>query len=304
MTIPKRGSRRIVVDDLPYRWRLRRRPTPDQRSGRTPLLIAVSAEEGEGPTMVAHLQRRHPRNEQAQRSQAVTPAEVARLIREARRLGWAPLRPGKQFHLEPQISGDPDRPAAPRIFPAGLRPPSLRELEQLAADRAPEERDIIRRADRPYISWPGGGGYQPCGLEVNGVDLIELVREAELPHARREVEERLAGGDSAEIKAEDLAGNYLGFPTVSLRGRALYDAPASYACYFGVSADDPSLGKATLLGCTCGITECWFLLVRITILDEVVIWSDFEQFHRSWIYDLGPFIFDKEDYVRTLVEET
>jgi len=47
-----------------------------------------------------------------------------------------------------------------------------------------------------------------------------------------------------------------------------------------------------VLGCTCGITECWFLLVRITVLDEVVIWSDFEQVHRPW--------FDEVAYVREL----
>ncbi|MFY0540025.1 hypothetical protein [Nannocystis pusilla] len=26
--------------------------------------------------------------------------------------------------------------------------------------------------------------------------------------------------------------------------------------------------------------------------NEVVIWSDFKQFHRDWICDLGPFVFD------------
>ncbi len=301
MTIPKRGSRRIVVDEVAYRWRMRRRPTADQRSGRTPLLVAISAEEGPGPTMVARLHRPHPRNERAHYSEAVTPAEVARLIREGRELGWDPLRPGPQFTLEPLRSATPEgAPAPPRIFPPGLRPPTHEELEALARARPPGERDVLEITQRPYVSWPGGGGFQPCGLEINGVDLIELVRAAELPHAEREVIERRASGEPTSLKPSELAGDYLGFPSASLRGRSLFDRPVSYACHFSLPADDPRLNKATLLGCTCGITECWFLLVTITVGDEVVIWSDFEQFHRPWIYDLGPFVFDKREYLRVL----
>lgn len=67
-----------------------------------------------------------------------------------------------------------------------------------------------------------------------------------------------------------------------------------------LAPDDPRRRKATVLGCTCGITGCWFLLVRITMLDDVVLWSDFEQFHRPWIYTLGPFVFDRKAYLEQL----
>jgi len=55
-----------------------------------------------------------------------------------------------------------------------------------------------------------------------------------------------------------------------------------------------------LLRCTCGINECWFLLVTITVLDAFVVWTDFEQFHRHWVYDLGPFVFAKQAYLEAL----
>lgn len=67
-----------------------------------------------------------------------------------------------------------------------------------------------------------------------------------------------------------------------------------------LAPDDRRRRKATVLGCTCGIVECWFLMVEITLLDDVVIWSDFEQFHRPWVYALGPFVFDRAAYERAL----
>lgn len=72
---------------------------------------------------------------------------------------------------------------------------------------------------------------------------------------------------------------------------------------FVLAPDDPRLGKATLFSCTCGITECWFLLASVTVLDDVVVWSELEQFHRSWVYDLGPFVFDRAAYERALGAE-
>ena len=54
--------------------------------------------------------------------------------------------------------------------------------------------------------------------------------------------------------------------------------------------DDPRNRKSLLLECTCGITDCWFLLATITVTENAVMWSDFCQFHRDWRYDLGPFL--------------
>lgn len=67
-------------------------------------------------------------------------------------------------------------------------------------------------------------------------------------------------------------------------------------------------GKIQLLGCNCGIPECWPMLVHITALENTVIWSDFEQPYRSidspggyWDYSkFKPLQFDREQYTNEL----
>lgn len=297
MSVPRRGSRRIVVDGEGYRWRVRRRPTADQRTCRSPLWLAIAAESG-GPALLVRLHQAHPSNAVGLRSEAVTPRAVAAYVRAGLRAGWAPSRPGPPKVVAARELGVAG--AGPRTCPKGQHPPSRAELAALAGG---SRRDTFRLAPaRPFVAWPEGGGYCPCGIEINGVDLIELVRAAELPHTRRERAERAAAGEDVADEGDALAGQYLGFPASSLRlpCRALLDRPIDLVSHFVVATDDPRRGKAAVLGCTCGIAECWFLLVRITLLDEVVIWSDFEQFHRDWSYDLGPFVFDRAAYERAL----
>ena len=243
MSIPRRGSRRIVVDEESYRWRLRRRPTLAQRQGNTPLLIAIAAEESEGPAMVVRLQARHPRNRVAFFSEAVTPAAVARYIREGLAAGWAPRQRGPLFTLEPASS---DAPLPPRAFPKGLRPPNRAELEHLAHARPSEARDTLQLRDNPpERPRPGGGTYRPSGIEINGVELLELVRRAEQPHAEREAENR------PDVLADQLAADYVGIPLRLLRGRGLLDQPITCTDEFSLAPDDPRLSKASLLYCGC-----------------------------------------------------
>ena len=64
--------------------------------------------------------------------------------------------------------------------------------------------------------------------------------------------------------------------------------------------DDPRKRQSLLLGCTCGITDCWFLLATITVEEHQVVWSEFRQFYRDWHYDLGPFVFERRAYEREL----
>lgn len=71
--------------------------------------------------------------------------------------------------------------------------------------------------------------------------------------------------------------------------------PEKFVTFFNLG-DDPRIGKATVLGCTCGIIECWFMQVRITLNKSTVQWSEFGQFHRDWQLDLGLFTFDREQY--------
>ena len=154
-----------------------------------------------------------------------------------------------------------------------------------------------------YVAWPGGGGFQPVELRINGRGLIDVVREVELPYAQREYDARIAAGAAPDElwPRGDLAGDYLYLPgnSVFLPSRNLLGQP--YAHGFVTEAADPRNQKSLLLQCTCGITECWFLLATITLTDSTVVWSDFCQFHRDWRYDLGPFVFDRASYEAQLL---
>ncbi|MGW6982366.1 hypothetical protein ACWGE1_23490 [Streptomyces sp. NPDC054932] len=53
-----------------------------------------------------------------------------------------------------------------------------------------------------------------------------------------------------------------------------------------------------VLGCSCGIWECWPLFARITATAETVTWSAFHQPHRrAWgNLPMGPFVFSRPAY--------
>lgn len=248
--------------------------------------------------MLVRLHRSHPGNQVGLASAAVTPREVAELVREGLRAGWQPARPGRQFILAPRAA-----PRGPKTWPRGHTLHSRDQL--LALAQSGESRARLRLADTPaHVSWPGGGGFQPCAILIDDRDLIELVRDAERPHAAREVAERRRDDPGLDLTVDHLAGDYLHLTRreLALPSRHLLE-PSDDARYgFAVAADDPIQTKTTVLQCTCGIRECWFLLVRITFFDEFVVWSDFEQFHRDWVYDLGPFVFDRRAYERALAE--
>jgi hypothetical protein len=124
-------------------------------------------------------------------------------------------------------------------------------------------------------------------IEVNGTDLVELARQAELPSAQADDEEELAGTYVGLVPGYirmDLAGQFLGGS-----GAWLYP---------------DGEGKTALLSCNCGEIGCSPLLARITVDEETVTWDEFEQPTRpDWNYEgFGPFRFDRTEYERALFE--
>lgn len=104
MALQRKGSRRIVVGEGTYRWRLRGKPTYDQGMCWSPCSYAVEAagENGAAPgsVLVVLLDRPHTGNWVNRQTTPVLPAEVADHIHIALRLGWTPARPGPQFLLD------------------------------------------------------------------------------------------------------------------------------------------------------------------------------------------------------------
>ena len=159
----------------------------------------------------------------------------------------------------------------------------------------------IRIDPAKYIPWTGGGGFQPVEIRINGIGLIELVRGVEEPFVEAEVQQRVASGeDINEIGFSPGRYFYLPPSLVIPPSRNLLNEPWDHG--FVLAPEDKRFGKSTVLGCTCGVIECWFIVVRIKLDINTVEWSDFSQFHRNWPYNLGPFTFRRAKYEEELAK--
>lgn len=99
MSIRRTGARRIIVDAVPYKWRVRPRPSGDPPAN---LTLAIEQERTKGAVLVITLSASRPDCHHPNRppSAVVLPADVAGYIRLARSSGWVPDRPGRPFRLQ------------------------------------------------------------------------------------------------------------------------------------------------------------------------------------------------------------
>ena len=132
---------------------------------------------------------------------------------------------------------------------------------------------------------PVDGIVDAVNIFVNDRNLLDILREVEIPCGKREGK-------------PNLAGRYVGLPPedVFLPSLRLLGEPTTYYDH------DSYEGKIAVLGCGCGEPGCWSFRVRITLREDVVIWSDFEQPHRTtWRYDeMRPLVFDRAQYLSAL----
>jgi hypothetical protein len=151
---------------------------------------------------------------------------------------------------------------------------------------------VVRRVNR---SW-GPGETEVVDIFVDGNNLIDMAREVELPSASAE------GHPS-------IAGRYQGLPP----GVVFW--PSRYFLGEQTIGGDTYRGKISIVSCAgCGDVFCWPLRARIELHESVVVWKNFEQPYRTsrrralygvsvWKHDkLGPFIFDKEQYLVELMK--
>ena len=114
MAIPKKGSRKIIVDDVAYRWNMRRKPASSHYySDSWGPTIAVELAENDipGTTLVVETTNRPWLYLWGdENSRPITPADVARAIKLALAEGWHPAEKGSPFKLRlPEESvNDPD----------------------------------------------------------------------------------------------------------------------------------------------------------------------------------------------------
>jgi hypothetical protein len=100
MAMAKKGSRVLLVDDVPYRWRIRGRETAAQASGETNLSVAIEAVvDGDICTLVVDPSVARPSKTSEEDAVSVTPAVVEAYVRLALKKGWKPTQKGKPFLL-------------------------------------------------------------------------------------------------------------------------------------------------------------------------------------------------------------
>ena len=119
--------------------------------------------------------------------------------------------------------------------------------------------------------------YQPVDLWIDEVRLIDRLQGIERSSAEEEGHPGIAGAYGS------LPAQTTFFPSRHFLGepRALLD----------------HRGKTAILICTCGCEGCWDFACRITLAENTVTWSDFEQVHRDWDYSvLGTLVFDRRQY--------
>ncbi|MBO2464649.1 hypothetical protein J4709_44475 [Actinomadura sp. LCR2-06] len=100
MAMAKKGSRRITVAGLEFRWKVRGRPTYDQALGWTPLTFAAERAAEPGALLVVSMRCAHPSNWLGLPATPVLPRTVAAAINTALQRGWQPSQPGPPFVLD------------------------------------------------------------------------------------------------------------------------------------------------------------------------------------------------------------
>ncbi|MFF8015597.1 hypothetical protein [Streptomyces sp. NPDC007929] len=102
MALNQKGSRRIAVDGIEYRWQIRRKPSYMQGLCWTLMTYAVEAasDSQPGTTLIVTSGQAPPSNWVGVETEPIRPAHVAVGIRAARDQGWDPTRVGSPFQLD------------------------------------------------------------------------------------------------------------------------------------------------------------------------------------------------------------
>ncbi|WP_298868981.1 hypothetical protein [uncultured Gimesia sp.] len=92
MTAPKKGSRRIIVDEATYVWRVPRRPSSGSFDGNSGYTVTVQLADRSGSTLAIVVAQKHPTLAQlwGEPANPILPSHVAAAIRRAISRGWEP----------------------------------------------------------------------------------------------------------------------------------------------------------------------------------------------------------------------
>ncbi|MGR3275808.1 hypothetical protein ACSYAD_11895 [Acaryochloris marina NIES-2412] len=100
MTLAKKGSRKIIVDGVEYRWSIRHKLTYSQALCESNLAAAVELYEQPGTTLLIIWSEPRPDNWLMEASSSITPQHITNAIRQGLLQGWEPAASGTTHTLE------------------------------------------------------------------------------------------------------------------------------------------------------------------------------------------------------------
>ena len=100
MSIPRKGSRKIIVDGEEYIWLVRGRPTYTQDCQEGKMSAAVELGTNPGTTLLVTFPFTRPDSAFLSESSLVTPKMIEGCIKEALENGWQPNKSGGTYKQE------------------------------------------------------------------------------------------------------------------------------------------------------------------------------------------------------------
>ncbi|WP_445355572.1 hypothetical protein ACJJI5_03955 [Microbulbifer sp. EKSA008] len=98
MSIPKKGSRKIVVEGNSYRWIVRDRPTYTQAFQGGKMLAAIELDSQKGSTLSVEFKWLRPDVAITSYPNSVMPKLIGSCIKSAINEGWNPINPGPAYN--------------------------------------------------------------------------------------------------------------------------------------------------------------------------------------------------------------
>ena len=100
MSIPRKGSRTIMIEGEEFRWLVRRKVTFSQMDyGNGKIHVAIEHAQASGATLHVETDRPHPKDWGTLKVEPVTPSDVCQWISLAIDKGWHPKTAGPTYKV-------------------------------------------------------------------------------------------------------------------------------------------------------------------------------------------------------------
>jgi hypothetical protein len=100
MSIPKKGTRKIIVREEPFIWLIRRKATYLQSCYPDGCLnIAIEHAQAPGSNLIIATDCLHPEGFVLTQINPIIPSDIALWIEQALEMGWMPKKSGKPFYV-------------------------------------------------------------------------------------------------------------------------------------------------------------------------------------------------------------